>query len=41
VTIHAYSPPLNRTGAYRICSNGELERESLPLEAELVAEPVA
>jgi quercetin dioxygenase-like cupin family protein len=38
VTIHAYSPPLTRTGAYRVGENGELERESLPLEAELRAE---
>jgi mannose-6-phosphate isomerase-like protein (cupin superfamily) len=39
VTIHAYSPPLTRTGAYRIGPDGELERESLPYEAELRAEP--
>ncbi len=39
VTIHAYSPPLRRTGAYRIGREGELERESLPYEAELRAEP--
>jgi hypothetical protein len=39
VTIHAYSPPLARTGAYRIGPDGELERESLPYEAELRAEP--
>jgi quercetin dioxygenase-like cupin family protein len=39
VTIHAYSPPLARTGAYRTGPNGELERESLPFEAELRAEP--
>jgi quercetin dioxygenase-like cupin family protein len=37
VTIHAYSPPLTRTGAYRVGENGELERESLPYEAELRA----
>ena len=35
VTIHAYSPPLVRTGAYRIGSNGELERESQSSEVEL------
>ncbi|MGA2013757.1 MAG: cysteine dioxygenase family protein [Solirubrobacteraceae bacterium] len=35
VTIHAYSPPLRRTGAYRVSDDGELERESQPLEAEL------
>jgi mannose-6-phosphate isomerase-like protein (cupin superfamily) len=39
VTIHAYSPPLARTGAYRIGPDGELERESLPSEVELRAEP--
>jgi len=39
VTIHAYSPPLARTGAYRIGPEGELLRESLPIEAELRAEP--
>ncbi|MGA2926080.1 MAG: cysteine dioxygenase family protein [Solirubrobacteraceae bacterium] len=35
VTIHAYSPPLTRTGAYRIGRDGELQRESLPCETEL------
>jgi len=35
VTIHAYSPPLRRTGAYRVSDAGELERESQPFEAEL------
>jgi mannose-6-phosphate isomerase-like protein (cupin superfamily) len=39
VTIHVYSPPLTRTGAYRVGSSGELEREALPFEAELRAEP--
>jgi mannose-6-phosphate isomerase-like protein (cupin superfamily) len=39
VTIHAYSPPLARTGAYRISADGALEREALPYEAELRAEP--
>ncbi len=39
VTIHAYSPPLTRTGAYRIGPDGELERQSLPFEEELRAEP--
>jgi Cysteine dioxygenase type I len=39
VTIHAYSPPLARIGAYRIGSYGELERESLPFEVELRGEP--
>ena len=37
VTIHAYSPPLRRMGAYRVGPGGELERESLPSEAELQA----
>jgi hypothetical protein len=39
VTIHAYSPPLRRMGAYRVGANGELERESQPFEQELRAEP--
>jgi quercetin dioxygenase-like cupin family protein len=41
VTIHAYSPPLRRTGAYRIGAYGQLERESLPFEVELRGEPAA
>jgi hypothetical protein len=41
VTIHAYSPPLQRTGAYRIGPDGELERESQPFEVELRGEPAA
>jgi quercetin dioxygenase-like cupin family protein len=39
VTIHAYSPPLRRTGAYRVGPAGELEREALDYEAELRGEP--
>jgi len=39
VTIHAYSPPLTRTGAYRISPEGALERESLSFEEELRGEP--
>ena len=39
VTIHAYSPPLRRTGAYRVGADGALERESQPFEVELRAEP--
>ncbi len=39
VTIHAYSPPLRRVGAYRVGVNGELGRESLPFEQELRGEP--
>ena len=41
VTIHAYSPPLVRTGAYRLTADGELQREAQPYEVELRAEPVA
>jgi len=39
ITIHAYSPPLRRTGAYRVGTDGELERESQPFEVELRGEP--
>ncbi len=39
VTIHAYSPPLVRTGAYHVGPDGELLREALPFEVELTAEP--
>ncbi len=35
VTIHAYSPPLRRTGAYRIGPRGELERAAQSFEQEL------
>lgn len=38
VTVHVYSPPLTRTGTYRIGPDGELERESLSSEKELRAE---
>jgi mannose-6-phosphate isomerase-like protein (cupin superfamily) len=41
VTIHAYSPPLRRTGAYRVGDDGALERESLDFEVELRGEPAA
>jgi mannose-6-phosphate isomerase-like protein (cupin superfamily) len=41
VTIHAYSPPLRRMGAYRVGADGELERESQPFEVELRGEAVA
>ena len=37
VTIHAYSPPLRRTGAYRVGPDGALEREALSIEDELRA----
>jgi mannose-6-phosphate isomerase-like protein (cupin superfamily) len=39
VTIHAYSPPLTRTGSYHVGPDGELQRESQPFEEELRAEP--
>jgi quercetin dioxygenase-like cupin family protein len=39
VTLHAYSPPLRRTGAYRLGPGGELERASRPYDEELRAEP--
>jgi len=39
ITIHAYSPPLRRTGAYRVGTDGGLERESQPFEVELRGEP--
>lgn len=39
VTVHAYSPPLDRMGAYRIGADGELEREAQGAERELRAEP--
>ena len=35
VSIHVYSPPLRRTGAYVIEPSGTLRRESLPYEQEL------
>jgi quercetin dioxygenase-like cupin family protein len=37
VTIHAYSPPLTRTGSYRVAPDGRLEREAQSGEAELRA----
>lgn len=35
VTLHAYSPPLTRTGAYRLRADGELQRVSQSYEDEL------
>ena len=35
VTIHAYSPPLWRMGAYEILPGGELRRHSLSYAEEL------
>ncbi|MFL5864985.1 MAG: cysteine dioxygenase [Solirubrobacteraceae bacterium] len=41
VTIHTYSPPLRRTGAYRVAEDGTLERESQTFDVELRGEPAA
>jgi predicted metal-dependent enzyme (double-stranded beta helix superfamily) len=38
ITIHAYSPPLLRMGAYRVAPDGQLERQALTCEQELCAE---
>ena len=35
VTIHAYSPPLWRMGAYEVLPGGELRRHSLSYAEEL------
>ena len=35
VTIHAYSPPLWRMGAYEVLPDGELRRQSLSYAEEL------
>ena len=35
VTIHAYSPPLSRMGAYEIKGSGELQRHSISYAEEL------
>jgi quercetin dioxygenase-like cupin family protein len=35
VTVHAYSPPLRTTGAYRVLADGTLERASLSYQEEL------
>ncbi len=40
VTLHAYSPPLRSSGAYRITRDGRLERVVQALEEELRAQPV-
>jgi mannose-6-phosphate isomerase-like protein (cupin superfamily) len=37
VTIHAYSPPLRRTGAYTVAIDGQLQREAQPYDRELRA----
>jgi quercetin dioxygenase-like cupin family protein len=41
VTIHAYSPPLRRTGAYRVGPRGQLQRVPQSYEEELQAMPAA
>lgn len=38
VSIHAYSPPLTRMGAYAVGPDGALERQSQSFEEELSAE---
>jgi hypothetical protein len=38
VTVHAYSPPLRRMGAYHIGPDGQLQRESQSFEEELRSE---
>jgi predicted metal-dependent enzyme (double-stranded beta helix superfamily) len=38
ITLHAYSPPLTRMGAYRVGADGELQREAMTCEQELRAE---
>ena len=41
VTIHAYSPPLRRMGAYHVDEDGVLERQSQSFEYELRAPALA
>jgi quercetin dioxygenase-like cupin family protein len=38
ITLHAYSPPLIRMGAYKVGAQGELERQALSCADELRAE---
>jgi quercetin dioxygenase-like cupin family protein len=38
VTLHAYSPPLRRTGSYSVSADGGLERAAQPYEQELGVE---
>jgi hypothetical protein len=35
VTLHAYSPPLLRMGAYMVEADGRLQRHSVPFTQEL------
>ena len=37
VTLHAYSPPLNRVGTYEVSSNGALLRHPRPADVPLEA----
>jgi quercetin dioxygenase-like cupin family protein len=39
VTVHCYSPPLQRQGSYSVGPSGELLRTAQSLEQELRAEP--
>ena len=41
LTIHAYSPPLRRQGAYRTRPDGVLERDAIPYTEELRAAAAA
>jgi hypothetical protein len=37
VTLHLYSPPLRRMGAYEVLEDGRLARRSISAEQELAA----
>jgi hypothetical protein len=37
VTLHLYSPPLRRMGAYAVAEDGRLSRRAIPADAELAA----
>jgi hypothetical protein len=39
VSLHAYSPPLRRMGAYTVAGDGTLERETVSYADELTASP--
>jgi len=39
LTIHAYSPPLQVQGVYRVAADGALERDAVPYTEELRAQP--
>jgi mannose-6-phosphate isomerase-like protein (cupin superfamily) len=41
VTIHCYSPPLRRTGAYHVGEDGTLQRESQSFDVELAGDLTA